>query len=123
MDRQEAEGRLNSAKGGGHPHKEVMKAWLEGATVQVRVGNNARTWRDLADADSAGEWPLFSPALEFRVKPEPRKVFVCLMRSPLGAIHAMVKDPSVTYSSDPFMELRGWVRASDIVEVTLSVKD
>ena len=47
-----------------HVHAEVIKAWADGATIQVHRGGKTDTWEDCT-------FPLFSKDFKYRVKPEP----------------------------------------------------
>ena len=48
-----------------HKHAELIKAWADGAEIQVRAGNNC-SWSD------AGETPRRVDSLQYRIKPEPK---------------------------------------------------
>lgn len=45
-------------------HAEVIKAWADGAQVQMKSTHYAK-WEDV-------EFPSFSDSLEYRIKPEPK---------------------------------------------------
>lgn len=52
-----------------HKHASVIKAWADGARVQVRIPKAGRldnTWEDIED-----ETMYWYSTLEYRVKPEP----------------------------------------------------
>lgn len=57
-----------------HKHAAIIKAWADGAQVQVLQANGQ--WRDLAN-------PLWN-AIEYRVKPEPLKYRLCLCQDSAG---------------------------------------
>ena len=50
-----------------HKHAELIKAWADGADIQVRVTKPHITdrWMDC-------DHPAFVPDLEYRIKPEPK---------------------------------------------------
>lgn len=53
-----------------HKHAAVIKAWADGARVQVRIPKAGRldnTWEDIED-----ETMYWYSTLEYRVKPEPK---------------------------------------------------
>lgn len=64
-----------------HKHAEVIKAWADGATIQVRVKPEHR-WQDL---DPHWLAPCFAIDAEYRVKPEPKKLYIQTVRWPDGA--------------------------------------
>ena len=57
-----------------HKHAAVIKAWADGAKIQVRIpgeGRLSHTWDDLEDE------PIhWYNTLEYRVKPEPKPDFI-----------------------------------------------
>jgi hypothetical protein len=55
-----------------HKHAEVIKAWADGHVIQVKVNG---VWVDVATED-----PAFYPQHEFRVKPEPKKLYIQTIR-------------------------------------------
>ena len=48
-----------------HVHAEVIKAWADGATIQVHRGGKTDTWEDHVS-------PSFAKEFKYRVKPEPK---------------------------------------------------
>jgi hypothetical protein len=46
-----------------HKHAELIKAWADGAEIQLKL--NAVQWGDCVD-------PYWNPDLEYRIKPEPK---------------------------------------------------
>ena len=48
-----------------HVHAEVIKAWADGATIQVHYGGKTDTWEDHVS-------PSFAKDFKYRVKPEPK---------------------------------------------------
>lgn len=48
-----------------HKHAEIIKAWADGAEIDVRYPNEGNLWRDCPN-------PLWSTAHEYRVKPIPK---------------------------------------------------
>lgn len=49
-----------------HKHAEVIKAWADGATIQVRDPSDAEdTWEDTDQSQWFEDW-------EYRIKPEPK---------------------------------------------------
>jgi hypothetical protein len=60
-----------------HKHAAVIKAWADGAQVQVNVGTeNKKDWRDIPD-------PVWN-ATEYRVKPDPLTYRLCLCKDYMG---------------------------------------
>ena len=49
-----------------HKHAELIKAWADGAEIQVRYEKH--DWEDLATG-----YPGWYPHVEYRIKPEPQK--------------------------------------------------
>jgi hypothetical protein len=52
-----------------HKHAEVIKAWADGAEIQVRGSGEPAIWRDNPE-------PRFLDCLEYRVKPEKKQLWV-----------------------------------------------
>lgn len=50
-----------------HKHAEVIKAWADGADIQMRVNGSRGSWTDVEDQ---GKVHLWYQELEYRVKPE-----------------------------------------------------
>lgn len=50
-----------------HKHADVIKAWADGATVQVK-GYYTDQWKTISDCET----PVWHSELEYRVKPEPK---------------------------------------------------
>ena len=48
-----------------HKHAELIKAWADGAEIQVRYEKH--DWEDLATG-----YPGWYPHVEYRIKPEPK---------------------------------------------------
>lgn len=48
-----------------HKHAEIIKAWADGAEIEVRYPNEGNLWRDCPN-------PLWSRVHEYRVKPTPK---------------------------------------------------
>lgn len=48
-----------------HKHAELIKAWADGAIIQLKLGDD--TWVDSVDND-----PSWSVESEYRIKPEPK---------------------------------------------------
>ena len=48
-----------------HKHAEIIKAWADGAEIEVRYPNEGNLWRDCPN-------PLWSRVHEYRVKPAPK---------------------------------------------------
>lgn len=60
-----------------HKHYDCIVAWANGATIQMR-GDPTEHWSTLHYT------PLWTPGIEYRVKPEVRKYRVGLMSGPAG---------------------------------------
>lgn len=56
-----------------HIHDEVIRAWLDGKTVQIHYDNN---WHDIP---SDIQLPNFHTTTKYRIKPEAKKYRVALM--------------------------------------------
>jgi hypothetical protein len=68
-----------------HKHAELIKAWADGAEIQIRI-SNGRNWCD----DSSPYWD--GNHLEFRIKPEPKPDvidYACVIKNPMN--HSMTK--------------------------------
>ncbi len=48
-----------------HPHAEIIKAWADGAPIQMFACNR---WVDMKDEDGV---PMFIPEYQYRIKPRP----------------------------------------------------
>jgi len=59
-----------------HPHADVIRAYADGAKIQWRQ-NDADFWEDT-------EFPSFKRNLEFRVKPEMKKLYKVVFRTNSG---------------------------------------
>ena len=59
-----------------HKHAEIIKAWAEGAQIQVLIdtyppsGEVEQTWKDFGK-DIA---PIWVPSYQYRIKPEPQVI-------------------------------------------------
>ncbi len=53
-----------------HKHAEVIKAWADGAAVQILTAGSAAGWVDLPVASEAKHAPQWNPEYEYRIKPE-----------------------------------------------------
>lgn len=60
-----------------HKHAEVIKAWADGAQIQVR-GNLDRTWVDIPKSET----PIWHHTLEYRVKPTNPVRYAPVYRTP-----------------------------------------
>ena len=49
-------------------HKEIIKAWLDGADVEFNVGHG---WQRVLSASAVQYMPSFSADTEYRIKPSP----------------------------------------------------
>lgn len=54
-------------------HKEIIKAWLDGATVQFKHAATGG-WVTMIDPGATSAMPTFVAATEYRIKPQPVKV-------------------------------------------------
>lgn len=48
-----------------HKHAELIKAWADGATIEVRDYGNSREWEETTH-------PMWCIRFEYRIKPEPK---------------------------------------------------
>ena len=69
-----------------HPHDEVIRAWLDGKTVQLKYNGE---WFDLGAVTSRKPVPYFDPHKEYRIKPEDPDVYVSFVAydAPVGITH------------------------------------
>lgn len=52
-----------------HKHDKIIKAWLEGKSIQVQ--HDLGTWYNLPNCDAPGQAvPAFAPNLNYRIKPK-----------------------------------------------------
>lgn len=90
-----------------HKHSELIKAWADGATVQVRLDNH---WEDT-------ECPIWHPDSEYRVKPQTLKYRVALFSSLKGEKY-IVTASTPTLAPEGFERDAGFIRwLTDWVEV------
>lgn len=70
-----------------HVHCEVIKAWAEGAEIQIRA-DPTHPWMDV------GNRPQWYEAYEYRVKPEPKPDIVCerVIAKPLAFFPSAIMD-------------------------------
>lgn len=54
-----------------HKHADLIKAWADGAKIQLHV-----TWNDTWMDYKGNEVPAWNPEYEYRVKPEPKPDFI-----------------------------------------------
>jgi len=66
-----------------HPHAEVIKAWADGKTVQVRVPR--MEWRDFTY--NGNNYLSFDKNLEYRIKPEEVVEYTVVYRSGVPGSH------------------------------------
>lgn len=59
-----------------HPHDAVIRAWLDGKTVQVLAGDGK--WHSVTHLACESEMPYWNPRLQFRIKPEDPDVYVSI---------------------------------------------
>lgn len=85
-----------------HKHAEVIKAWADGAQVQVQMSPGR--WSDVAE-------PNFNPANEYRIKPsETERVYPVTAMTNTQLSHAF--DPSAWFAPDQMDNLRKAVNAA-----------
>jgi hypothetical protein len=63
-----------------HVHAEVIKAWADGAVIQFRYSVDGKWYECLSQ-------PGWDPLAQFRVKPEPLKYRVALLRGFDGELY------------------------------------
>lgn len=54
-----------------HKHAKLIKAWADGAEIQLHV-----TWNDTWMDYKGNEVPAWNPEYEYRIKPEPKPDYV-----------------------------------------------
>ena len=75
-----------------YKHDEVIRAWLDGKTVQVLDGDD---WKDCAPFNGLFYLPDFHVDWEYRIKPEPKPDvvrYVNVYKSCVGASSASKRD-------------------------------
>lgn len=60
-----------------HVYAEVIKAWADGADIQYRNRGSTCEWVDVMR-------PSWDDQYEYRVKPEPKKLYIQTVRGPKG---------------------------------------
>lgn len=82
-----------------YPHDELIRAWLDGRTVQYRNGDH---WRDIEAAATVDKMPHFYRDGAYRLKPEVFRVRHALMRTGVGTsvltVHSLVEEKDVAAS-------------------------
>lgn len=73
-----------------HKHCEVIKAWADGAQIQVKSEDNAE-WQDISSNQGNPAWIDF---LQYRVKPEPKQLWARAYRVPNRCPTALTYDSS-----------------------------
>ena len=88
-------------------HKEIIKAWLDGETIELKHPNS-NIWNTLEPEDTCSEMPYFSDCYHYRIKPKNIKVHrkVSLYRGKYAVIHQTDKEKgNVEYTFSPEGEL------------------
>jgi hypothetical protein len=100
-----------------HKHAEVIKAFADGYPIQYKAPNWFG-WRDWKAVNSRS--PTFNPQFCYRVKPEPKKLYIQTMKDRTG----MSWD--VTYRSSEIMKqqverylIYGWKTVGPVIIVEL----
>ena len=79
-----------------HVHAAVIKAWADGAEIQVKGESPTSKWEDLN-----GCQPLWHSKQEYRVKPEPKPDSILLRRIEFGhGINIDINQPNVKFTFD-----------------------
>lgn len=78
-----------------HVHAEVIKAWADGATIEVRT--TVGPWQELPDIQ-----PMWHPDQEYRVKPEPKPDSIHLRRMEFmyGSLRSYMDEPNSKFTFD-----------------------
>ena len=58
-----------------HKHAELIKAWADGAEIEVLVGHK---WVDVEENWTSYQNPFWYPDMEYRIKPEPKPDVIAL---------------------------------------------
>jgi hypothetical protein len=90
-----------------HKHCEVIKAWADGAKIQFRQPTD--NWHDCIN--NRPEWKNDK---EYRVKPEPKQLWVRPYNTPDGCGRAVVYGTSPEYMKDHFDKLE-WIGPAVLV--------
>ena len=64
-----------------HKHADLIKAWADGATIQVQLVKDK--WETISQ-------PIWTAHVEYRIKPEPKpdySVFLCCAKKAIGLNH------------------------------------
>lgn len=84
-----------------HKHDEIIRAWLDGKTVEVFDGRrrDGAGWRALPSVGGTQCVPMFSADGEYRIKPEDRIVTLFLYRSQSGTEYSGWKEGAVSQAA------------------------
>jgi hypothetical protein len=82
-----------------HKHAELIKAWADGATIQIRLNHTNDEWMDWGHPNVT--WDM--PSYQYRIKPEPKhdvsKLFVLEANLILGLRFS--ETPPIEFGSAP----------------------
>jgi hypothetical protein len=79
-----------------HKHAKVIKAWADGAKIQIKMPKGS-IWQDISD-------PCWGEGFEYRVKPESRRLYVRVARHKDGSLIAY----SAPDKKSPHLEDSRW---------------
>ncbi len=68
-----------------HKHAELIKAWADGAEIQVKYTDDPQYWVDK-------NYPSWHPDDQYRIKPEPKPDVVVYVTFAQGELEKMVKE-------------------------------
>lgn len=76
-------------------HLEVVRAWIDGATIQY-YSNTTNTWVDVTDND-----PVWDESTQYRVKSEPREWWINVYPTSHGGSAAHLSRAIADKFADP----------------------
>jgi hypothetical protein len=92
---------------GVYPHDAMVRAWLDGKTVQWLDVDD--TWVDLAPPDAVKKMPLFYPTSKYRLKPITVRIRIGVMANGNPALAASLQQADLLERRDGFLRwLTDW---------------
>lgn len=92
-----------------HKHAAVIKAWADGAEIESKCGGDV-TWLPMTAAH-----PTFSHHIEYRIKPEKKKVWILILRTGtyVSCLYAENEKKKLmidtTYPRQVFTRMADWI--------------